>query len=154
MPQVSRRSFFLLSCAIVSATTPTIQAQSAAKSFDSRPAQTAPAAIDREVRADMAFLADDDLHGRGSATRDEHIAALFAASQFQSLGLEPGGPNGSYLQKAPLPDPLPSRLQQNLPNMKTLPAKRPGTPSPSSPAQTRSSRTRSSCSPPTSTISA
>jgi Zn-dependent M28 family amino/carboxypeptidase len=62
----------------------------------------------------MSFLADDDLHGRGSATRDEHVAALFAASQFQALGLEPGGPNGSYLQKARLPDPLPQRLQQSL----------------------------------------
>src|SRR5271156_5055604 len=105
MPQVSRRSIlFLLSCAIVFATTVNSLSQSA-KSFDSQPAQTAPAAIDREVRADMAFLADGDLHGRGSATRDEHIAALFAASQFQSLGLEPGGPNGSYLQTSPLPHP-------------------------------------------------
>src|SRR5664279_710368 len=27
------------------------------------------------VRADMNFLASDELHGRGSATRDEHLAA-------------------------------------------------------------------------------
>jgi hypothetical protein len=39
----------------------------------------------------MNFLADDELHGRGSATRDEHIAALFVASQLQALGFEPGG---------------------------------------------------------------
>jgi hypothetical protein len=75
--------------------------------FDSAPPKTASAqtvttslpAIDREVRADMAFLADDALHGRGSATRDEHIAALFAAAQFQSLGLAPGGDDGSFIQK-------------------------------------------------------
>ncbi|WP_255551181.1 M20/M25/M40 family metallo-hydrolase [Granulicella sp. dw_53] len=72
------------------------------------------ASLDREVHADMFFLADDALHGRGSATRDEHLAALFAASQFQSLGLEPGGPAGSFLQKSPLPDPLPERLQHHL----------------------------------------
>ena len=124
MPQVSRRStLFLVACAIVLTPTLTIQSQSSSKSFDSQSAQTAPAVIDREVRADMAFLADDDLHGRGSATRDEHIAALFAASQFQSLGLEPGGPNGSYLQKSPLPDPLPPRLQQNFAKYEDTPRK-------------------------------
>ncbi|MEO8737457.1 MAG: hypothetical protein ABI380_13075, partial [Edaphobacter sp.] len=85
-------------------------------SFDAPGAQTASllSELQREVRADMAFLADDELHGRGSATRDEHIAALFAASQFQSLGLEPGGDNGTFLQKAPLPNPLPANVQQRL----------------------------------------
>lgn len=62
----------------------------------------------------MGFLADDALDGRGSATCDEHIAALFAAAQFQALGLEPGGDNGTFLQKAKLPDPLPERIQKYL----------------------------------------
>jgi Zn-dependent M28 family amino/carboxypeptidase len=62
----------------------------------------------------MNFLASDEMHGRGSATRDEHIAALFAASQFEALGLEPGGDNKSFLQKSALPDTLPPRLQQRL----------------------------------------
>jgi len=54
------------------------------------------------IRADLGFLASDELHGRGSGTRDEHLAALFAASLFQSFGLEPAGEDG-YLQHAPLP---------------------------------------------------
>jgi Zn-dependent M28 family amino/carboxypeptidase len=62
----------------------------------------------------MDFLAADALRGRGSATRDEHIAALFAASQFQALGLEPGGDQGSYIQKAPVPATLPPRLEKYL----------------------------------------
>ena len=62
----------------------------------------------------MAFLAADELHGRGSATRDEHIAALFAAAQFQSLGLTPGGDNGTFLQITNLPSPLPPRVKQRL----------------------------------------
>jgi Zn-dependent M28 family amino/carboxypeptidase len=70
--------------------------------------------ISRDVHADESFLADDALHGRGSATRDEHIAALFAASQFQALGLAPGGDDGAYIQKAPLPSPLPKPLAQRL----------------------------------------
>ena len=71
----------------------------------------------------MAFLADDELHGRGSATRDEHIAALFAASQFQSLGLEPGGDNGTFLQKTQLPNPLPANVQQRLSKFEDKPRK-------------------------------
>jgi len=102
----------LLTCAIALSPAIVTQAQKSPKSFDAAAAQTA--SLDREVHADMAFLADDDLHGRGSATRDEHVAALFAAAQFQSLGLEPGGPNSSYLQKAPLPSPLSDRLQKRL----------------------------------------
>ena len=85
-------------------------------SFDAGLSKTTPtpSTLEREVRADMNFLADDDMHGRGSATRDEHIAALFAAAQFEALGLEPGGDNGSFLQKTALPSPLPERLQQSL----------------------------------------
>lgn len=83
---------------------------------DRHPAQTASflPELQREVHADMDFLADDELRGRGSATRDEHIAALFAAAQFQSLGIEPGGDNGAFLQKTALPNPVPARVQQRL----------------------------------------
>jgi len=69
----------------------------------------------------MAFLADDELHGRGSATRDEHITALFAAAQFQTLGLAPGGDNGTFLQKITLPSPLPPRVQQRISHMENTP---------------------------------
>jgi len=71
----------------------------------------------------MDFLAADELHGRGSGTRDEHIAALFAASQFQALGLAPGGDNGTFLQKTALPDPLPERLQKRLSKYEQTPRK-------------------------------
>ncbi len=79
------------------------------------------ASIERELRADLAFLADDDLHGRGSATRDEHIAALFAASQFQALGLEPAGDDRTFIQRSKLPSPLPDRLQQRLSTFEDTP---------------------------------
>jgi hypothetical protein len=92
-----------------------------AHSFDAAAAQTA--TLEREVHANMNFLADDELHGRGSATRDEHIAALFVAAQLQSLGLEPGGENGTFLQKTALPDPLPDRIQQRLSKFQDVPRK-------------------------------
>jgi len=40
------------------------------------------------VRGEMSFLAGDALRGRGSATRDEFVAASYVASQFESFGLE------------------------------------------------------------------
>jgi hypothetical protein len=94
-------------------------------SFDAPASKTAStrSALDNEVRAEMDFLADDELHGRGSATRDEHIAALFAAFQFKSLGLQPGGDNGTFLQKTPFPSPLPARLQQRLSKFEDTPRK-------------------------------
>src|SRR5882724_3369234 len=90
-----------------------------AHSFDAAAGQTA--TLEHEVHANMNFLADDELHGRGSATRDEHIAALFVASQLQALGLEPGGENGSFLQKCAMPDPLPERVQQRLSKFQDVP---------------------------------
>ena len=92
--------------------------------FDVTAAQTVSATtsqIDLQVRADMGFLASDDLHGRGSATRDEHIAALFAATRFEALGLEPGGDNGTFLQKSSLPEPLPAGVQRRLQTFEETP---------------------------------
>lgn len=73
------------------------------------------------IRADMHYLASDELHGRGSATRDEHLAALYIAAQLESFGLEPGGDNGTFLQKAPLPNPLPDRVQKHLARFEQTP---------------------------------
>ena len=69
----------------------------------------------------MAFLADDEMHGRGSATRDEHIAALFAAAQFQSLGLAPGGDDGSFVQKVAFSPALQSEVRQHMAGFETTP---------------------------------
>jgi len=80
--------------------------------FAAKPA--GPAICAECVRSDMQFLASDELHGRGSGTRDEHLAALYAASLFESFGLEAAGENGSYLERAPLPKPFPEELGKYL----------------------------------------
>jgi len=92
-------------------------------SVDSSTSQTIhlSSTLELEVHADMAFLADDELHGRGSATRDEHIAALFAAAQFQAIGLYPGGDNATFLQKVVLPSPLPPSAQKRLAHSENIP---------------------------------
>jgi len=57
---------------------------------------------ERSVAAHEAFLASDALQGRGSATRDEAIAAAYVASEFQSYGLVPAPGMSGYLQPATL----------------------------------------------------
>jgi len=52
------------------------------------------------VAAEETFLASDALQGRGSATRDEAIAAAYVASQFQAAGLTPAPGMTGYLQPA------------------------------------------------------
>jgi hypothetical protein len=54
------------------------------------------------IRADMRFLSDDLLEGRGTATRGYEITAKFMATQFEALGLKPAGDNGTYWQNVPL----------------------------------------------------
>lgn len=63
---------------------------------------SADAALNDSVHADMGFLAADEMHGRGSLTRDEHLAAQYCASVFESLGLKGAGDGGSFLQKIPV----------------------------------------------------
>ena len=54
------------------------------------------------IRADMRFLADDLLEGRGTGTRGHLLAARWVATQFESMGLEPAGDHGTYLQDVTL----------------------------------------------------
>src|SRR5262245_47625446 len=55
----------------------------------------------RRVRADVEFLASDNLEGRDTGSRGHAIAADYVASQFRAIGLEPGGDNGSWFQQVP-----------------------------------------------------
>ena len=48
------------------------------------------------VRADVAFLADDLLEGRGTGTRGYDLAARYVAARYEALGLKPGGKNSWY----------------------------------------------------------
>src|SRR2546428_11311243 len=69
------------------------------------------AAMDAHLR----FLASDLLEGRAPATRGGRLAAEYIAAQFQALGLQPAGANGTYFQPVALvgmtPEPTLSRGQ-------------------------------------------
>ncbi len=57
---------------------------------------------DHSLRAHVKFLSDDMLEGRGSGSRGGMLAAKYIATQFESLGLEPASPDGSYFQQVQL----------------------------------------------------
>jgi hypothetical protein len=52
-------------------------------------------------RSHVAFLADDLLEGRDTGSRGHEIAAAYVASQFDGLGLKPGGEKGGWYQQVP-----------------------------------------------------
>ncbi|HWP94184.1 MAG TPA: M28 family metallopeptidase [Gammaproteobacteria bacterium] len=54
------------------------------------------------IEAHVRFLADDLLEGRAAGTRGYDLAALYVATEFRKLGLEPAGDAGGYFQRVPL----------------------------------------------------
>lgn len=68
--------------------------------------QANPARLNEYTRV----LASDEFEGRGVATPGEQKTVDYVVSRFQALGLEPGGPDGQWVQVARL-----SRTQQSGP---------------------------------------
>jgi len=83
----------LLAAALVALSVP-LSAQTASPS----PAEQE---IARRVRADVEFLASDNLEGRDTGSRGYAIAADYVASQFRAIGLEPAGEKGGWFQQVP-----------------------------------------------------
>ena len=55
----------------------------------------------QSIQAEMRFLSDDLLEGRGTGTRGYEIAAKYMASQFEEIGIAPAGETGTYFQTVP-----------------------------------------------------
>ncbi len=53
-------------------------------------------------RAHVEFLADDLLKGREPGTEGFDIAALYVATELESMGIQPAGEGGGYFQPVPL----------------------------------------------------
>jgi len=57
----------------------------------------------------IRFLSHDLLEGRAPSTRGDKLARAYIAGQMESLGLEPAGDDGTYIQRFPIfsltPDP-------------------------------------------------
>jgi Zn-dependent M28 family amino/carboxypeptidase len=65
------------------------------------PASWAPIQPER-MSAIVRTLASDEFEGRGPGTPGEAKTIAYLVQQFQSLGLEPGGPDGHWTQTVPL----------------------------------------------------
>jgi Zn-dependent M28 family amino/carboxypeptidase len=88
------RSALRMAAAVISLST-TLIAQSIPPEV-----KAAEASIDGEkIRAQVRFLSDDLLEGRGPGLRGSEIAAKYMATQFALYGLKPGGDNGTFLQQ-------------------------------------------------------
>ena len=48
------------------------------------------------------ILSSDEYEGRGPGTKGEELTVKYLTEQFQRLGLKPGNPDGTYVQKVPL----------------------------------------------------
>jgi Zn-dependent M28 family amino/carboxypeptidase len=47
-------------------------------------------------------LSADEYEGRGPGTKGEELTVKYLTEQFQKIGLKPGNPDGTYVQKVPL----------------------------------------------------
>jgi hypothetical protein len=51
-----------------------------------------------DMKADLFFLASDDMQGRLTDTVGNHLAAEWVKSRFERMGLKPAMPDGSYFE--------------------------------------------------------
>lgn len=60
----------------------------------------------KRIRADIEFLADDELEGRQSGTSGEKKAMEYLSRRMKEIGLIPKGSNGKYTQQFPFTEPV------------------------------------------------
>src|ERR1700731_4742995 len=68
---------------------------------------TSPAAALRSFSGDRLLghirtLSSDEFEGRGPGSKGEQLTIKYLEDQYRSSGLEPGNPDGAYLQSVPL----------------------------------------------------
>ena len=57
---------------------------------------------------DITRLSSDEFEGRLPGTKGEQLTVQYLTEQFKSIGLEPGNPDGTYVQRVPLVGMTPS----------------------------------------------
>ncbi|HEX8852445.1 MAG TPA: M28 family metallopeptidase, partial [Pyrinomonadaceae bacterium] len=97
---MKQRPLLLLLCLFVS-----LLAAAAAALARQRPdaARDALASINVEdLMRHIRVLSSDEYEGRAPGSRGEQLTVEYLTEQFRRLGLKPGNPDGSYVQKVPL----------------------------------------------------
>jgi Zn-dependent M28 family amino/carboxypeptidase len=82
------------------AASPTPTAQAASFPAELKPALDSVTSDD--ILRHIKTLSSDEFEGRGPGTKGEELSVKYITEQFQRLGLKPGNPDGTYVQKVPL----------------------------------------------------
>ncbi|MFY9618225.1 MAG: M28 family metallopeptidase [Pyrinomonadaceae bacterium] len=97
---ISAVLFLVIACQPATETRPTETATTA-----TMPAELK-SGLDTITTADLTqhtkALSADEYEGRGPGTKGEELTVKYLTDQFQRIGLKPGNPDGTYLQKVPL----------------------------------------------------
>ena len=99
-------SFAAVLCfALACTTTPTNTNTNSGAASNSVPAELK-SAFDSITANDILqhtkVLSADEYEGRGPGTKGEELTVKYLIEQYQRLGLKPGNPDGTYVQKVPL----------------------------------------------------
>src|SRR5579859_3637747 len=54
------------------------------------------------ILENIKVLSSDEYEGRAPASKGEDLATAYIEDQFKKVGLTPGNPDGSYIQKVPM----------------------------------------------------
>ena len=97
MPATASRLLPLLSLLIAAACTSAPPAPPAPKALADFPNLSAEA-----ILADTTKLASDEFEGRAPGSKGETLTVQYLSDEFKKAGLEPGNPDGTWVQKVPL----------------------------------------------------
>ena len=55
-----------------------------------------------DIMQHTRVMSGDEYEGRGPGTKGEELTVKYLTEQYQRIGLKPGNPDGTYIQKVPL----------------------------------------------------
>ena len=55
-----------------------------------------------DIMQHTKVMSADEYEGRGPGTKGEELTVKYLTEQYQRMGLKPGNPDGTYVQKVPL----------------------------------------------------
>jgi len=64
----------------------------------------------KQALADITKIGSDEFEGRAPGSKGEELTVQYLTQQFKAIGLEPGNPNGTWTQAAPLVSLQPDKI--------------------------------------------
>src|SRR5213592_3238486 len=74
----------------------------AAQAAASIPVAQMPRVDEARILEHIKALSSDDMEGRAPGTAGEEKTVAYLETQFKQIGLQPGNPDGTFIQKVPL----------------------------------------------------